>query len=291
MNKKSWFLLIFCCIYARTIQSCAPHPHEHGGIHVHVHVPIFNDNDQNMDGHFDQQGTQGASAAHADSHHTEVPVNNESHHASAHRSHHESRQQQSQDQRQEQKQKQQQEQTQNQTQQQSIQTEPPAAQANTLATVWRHKLFITAAIYGGLVGSLAYARALFRATSAWSRWHAEIPLHRLQAMPPDKLIDKLVTEMQRRYLNPHNPFDYHYPLSAFVRDTTRELQLLTWYITVATIATRCWLGPFFWTGHGRIMQAKKQRERLQFLSNIFKQWVAQQRTTVGNSLVRCRQTV
>jgi len=222
---------------------------------ITIELTLNNINSQQPDINVAQSSAQNGEFAQLSAQQTYVPIDDHSHHE-AH-------------------------QNQSQAQCQEASAAPAASNgpwgtnlAGLLGMPRKHPFLAAGATYAGLVASLVYARRTFRSTEAWSRWKRETSLDNLRIIPLEALSADLIREIQLRYLNPSAPLDNLWPLAQFVRDVTREERLLSWYISVSSIVTRLWIGPFFWTCSSRIKQAQNQRERLRFLQKAFQLWAA-----------------
>jgi hypothetical protein len=135
-------------------------------------------------------------------------------------------------------------------------------------------LLATIAVYSAVIVQLIRYNHIMHRPGAWSSWNSHMSLESLFAIPQKELSDELLREIQRRYMNAHNPTDFLTPLMRFVDDVDYELatlgslQNMQEWIAFLHIN---WLFP------ERILRQTERENRairLAYIKTLFMNWIA-----------------
>lgn len=132
-----------------------------------------------------------------------------------------------------------------------------------------------ALIYASIVAALWRNYRWIMDDARWSSWKRHMSVEEMQLCTQKQLEADLVTEIQRRYLNPQNPTDGITPLMKFMKDIDKEMVRITRYLRLAITIKRCRIACIFPVDDQKIERVQEKKQRLSFIKHIFVSWAAQ----------------
>lgn len=117
----------------------------------------------------------------------------------------------------------------------------------------------------------------FKNQDTWANWKRGVTLQQLLERPQKNLTQDLLTDIQKRYINPQNPTDEISPLVQFINETTQEKKTLSRYQLLLRPITHFKLSRFFPLSQNIAEDVERRKERLAFVIRLFSSWAAEQK--------------
>ena len=113
---------------------------------------------------------------------------------------------------------------------------------------------------------------------SWCNWKHELSFQELTQERPEKLAQELLTAIQERHFNPHNPADHVYPVTQFLDTIHHEANVLNRYLQLVKWEHKLQLYRLF--SHKDLSSVVTQRlDILAYLKSLFFEWAREHRTT------------
>lgn len=109
----------------------------------------------------------------------------------------------------------------------------------------------------------------------WSAWEYSVTMEELLAMPKQELTNKLMIEIQKRYVNVDDPADFLTPMICFMKDVEQELKILNRYNRLYNWSIKIRLNNILPFNKHLFAQIQEKIQRLLYVKNGFASWVAQ----------------
>ncbi|MFC1845566.1 hypothetical protein ACFLX2_00385 [Candidatus Dependentiae bacterium] len=109
----------------------------------------------------------------------------------------------------------------------------------------------------------------------WSAWKNNLEMEELLAMPKQELANKLMIEVQKRYVNTEDPADFLSPMVDFMKDVENELSELRYYRRLYSWNSKIYLSKILPFNKKLFDGIKEKIQRLLYFKNGFASWVAQ----------------
>jgi len=109
---------------------------------------------------------------------------------------------------------------------------------------------------------------------SWFSWEKELSMGQLLSIPQKELAQRLLTQVQHRYLNAANPTDFLSPLINFMRDIEAEINQLRIYNRIYKWTETINLSNILPFNKKRFKNIQEKIQRLLYFKNIFSSWVA-----------------
>lgn len=142
----------------------------------------------------------------------------------------------------------------------------------------QHKYKITVGLFFASFTHTQYKihriHKMLQAPTSWCNWKAITSTQQLASAPHDDLIPELINDIQKKYLLKSKMTSIHIcmsPFDQFIKDVSRELELLEWYLTVQKITKTIHASPFFYFNHKKSFVQEKIN-RIHMMLDIFINW-------------------
>jgi hypothetical protein len=126
----------------------------------------------------------------------------------------------------------------------------------------------------------------FQKKNYWFNWKKEIPLDELAKTPSANLVQPLITDIQKRYMQSRSVGNFSKPMNSFLDDINYEIRVLTQYTAFTKKLQSMGIGKFFGSHDAHLAQAEEGLERLTIIKNNFFNWLAsvRQEETAGHEI-------
>lgn len=156
--------------------------------------------------------------------------------------------------------------------------------------IGRHKIRFSlgtlVGCYAGVFAWILYKDHYFSSDRRWVSWKQHASLEDLLTAHPKDLSKDLVLEIQRRYIDAHDPTNCIVPITVFIHALDEEIYVMKQYGRVINLLTWLRLEAIF----PRIQQRKEwlsaQHKRLLFIKQLFLNWIASQNLAFFNAQTR-----
>ncbi len=146
---------------------------------------------------------------------------------------------------------------------------------------FKQALYLTA---GTLVCAYALRTIIIHQTTqvlkrkrSWCNWKHELSFQELTQERPEKLSQELLTAIQERHFNHHNPADHVYPVTQFLDAIYRETTILNHYLKLIKWEQKFQLYRIY--SHKDLTSVVTQRlDKLIYLKSLFFDWAREHRT-------------
>ncbi|MGB8367571.1 MAG: hypothetical protein WCD44_04395 [Candidatus Babeliales bacterium] len=128
--------------------------------------------------------------------------------------------------------------------------------------------------YVGIQLFLLKADCYFKKQSLWSHWMPVTASFDQGADSNELLQKKLIFDIQRRYVNKHNPTDFISPLVMFLKKITHEENYINSYLTTLNAVKKLHLKQLFLINENKIKKIKLRKKRLLSVKELFLSWIA-----------------
>ena len=113
---------------------------------------------------------------------------------------------------------------------------------------------------------------------SWCNWKHELSFQDLMHNDPKNLAQELLTAIQERHFNPHNPADHVYPVTQFLDTIHHETTILNRYLELVKWERKLQLYRIY--THKDLTSIVTQRlDKLAYLKSLFFDWAREHRTT------------
>lgn len=135
-------------------------------------------------------------------------------------------------------------------------------------------VFTITTLYAYCLYQIYYANNMINKHASWSHWHHAKSLEELFACPQQQLEDDLLFEIQTKYVHPHNPTDFIYPLVEASNALQAEIQIIQDQISRYEVITQCRALPLFLIKKDDLAVLQEKYKKILFIKHIFASWCA-----------------
>lgn len=140
---------------------------------------------------------------------------------------------------------------------------------------YKYWLTITAAtcIYCSIFYKIAHANRLLSSTDSWCNWKSDLTFAKLLSASQKDLAQELITDIQKKYMDPQNPTNFVTPMVNFVNDINNEIKELESYVKIVNSIKTVKLKTIYpIISDDKLDQAKEKINKLVYTKNIFSEW-------------------
>lgn len=139
-----------------------------------------------------------------------------------------------------------------------------------------HKMSLAAGstgfLYSYLWAKIMHAHARIHGINSWSSWCQDIPLQAFLSLSQDIAEQKLLEEIQRRYIDFDHPTNFISPMVMFSSKLQQEIAAVEFLKTTYTWINRLYASKLFMITEKTTADLEHKANRLYFIKHVFTTW-------------------
>jgi len=113
----------------------------------------------------------------------------------------------------------------------------------------------------------------FNQPDLWSDWQSMLSLRQLYVTSEELLQQKLIGDIQQRYINQQNPIDFTSPFATFLQKITREERYINYYLMLLNGINNACVAKLFFVSEKTVNKIKLRKQRLTLIKELFLSWL------------------